>query len=205
MQAYHHGKAAFVRQHLQDGQQLDLALDVKERRRLVQKDHFRLLAQRARQQDALALAVADTVEIPVGKGGSAHQLQRLPHLLPVLIGQNAQPPGVGVTPGGCKVKTGSQLYPAAVGHHQRQFAGAGGAGAAGKRGAVQKHCPAHGRQLPCQRPQQGGFARAVGADEGKDLPGFGSEGDVPQKRGLAVADGKGFGSAEHFFLHRAPS
>ena len=136
MQAYHHGKAAFVRQHLQDGQQLDLALDVKERRRLVQKDHFRLLAQRTRQKNALALAVADTVEIPVGERRSAHKFQRLPHLLPVLVGQDAQTPGVGVASGRRKVKTGGQFHPAAVGRHQRQLAGAGGAGVTGKRGAV---------------------------------------------------------------------
>ena len=194
-----------MRQHLQDRQQLDLALDVEEGCRLVQKDHFRLLAQRTRQKNALALAAADAVEIPVGEGGGAHQLQCLPHLLPVLVGQNAQPPGVGVAPGRRKVKTGGQFHPAAVGRHQRQLAGAGGAGVTGKRGAVQQNRPAHGRQLPRQCAQQGGFARAVGADEGKDLPGFHPEGDVPQKRGLAVADGKTFGPAECCFVHRAPS
>ena len=44
-----------------------------------------------------------------------------------------------------------------------------GTGVTGKASAFQQHRAAHGGQLTRQRAQQGGFACAVGADEGQDL------------------------------------
>ena len=52
-------------QLLQDGQQLDLALDIQKRGRLVQQQNSGLLADGAGQQNALALAVAEGGEVPL--------------------------------------------------------------------------------------------------------------------------------------------
>ena len=118
VQADEDGKVLRVGQRLQDAQQLDLALDVQKRRRLVQQDDFRLLADGAGQQDALALAVADAVEVPLRESGSSHQSQRIAHGLPVCLGEEAQPPGVGDAPGCGKLEAGGQLGAAGVGEHE---------------------------------------------------------------------------------------
>ena len=93
-------------------------------------------------------------------------MQSIPHLLPVLLGQDAQPPGVGVAPGSGHIKAGGQLGVAGVGQHQGHFARAGIGGVGGQVLALQQHSAVLRRQLPGQRFEQGGFARAVGADQG---------------------------------------
>ena len=189
MQTDDDGKVLLVGQLLQDGQQLDLALDVQKRGGLVQQEDLRLLADGAGQQDALALAVADAVEVPVGKVGSPHQRKGVPHGLFVRFGKDAQPPGVGDAARRRKLKTGGQLGAAGVGEHQGQPLCAGRAGVGGKVLAAQQHGAAEGGQLPGQRFEQRGFARAVRADEGQDLPAPDAEGDGLGQRCFAVADG----------------
>ena len=126
----------------------------------------------------MALAVADAVEIPARQRGSPHQFQRVPHGLPVGIGQDAQPPGIGDASGGGKFKAGSQLGAAGVGQHQGQLPGPGCAGVIGQAAAIQQDSPAQGGQLARQRFEQGGFARAVGAHEGQDLAPLHPQGDI---------------------------
>ena len=53
VQADDHGQPLLMGQFLQDGQQLDLALDVQKGGGLVQQQHFRLLADGAGQQNTL--------------------------------------------------------------------------------------------------------------------------------------------------------
>ena len=72
-------------------------------------------------------------------------------MLPVGVGQNAQPPGVGVAPGGGDLKAGRQLGAGRVGQHQCQLAGACVGGVGGQRFSVQQYRAALGRQLPGQR------------------------------------------------------
>ena len=196
MQADQHRQLLFVRQLLQDGQQLDLAFHVQKRRWLVQQDHFRLLADRPRQQDPLPLAIADAVEIPVGKVGRAHPLQCCPHLPPILIRQDAQPPGVGDAPGRNKLETGGQLHRAGVRRHQSHFLCPGGAGIADQILTIQQHRAAQRSQLPRKRFEQGGFARAVRPDQGQDLAPPDAQRDLLRQRRFAVTDGKTAGLAQ---------
>ena len=163
------------------------------------------MAQCPGQQDALALAVADAVKIPVCQLRRTHQLQSSVHLLPVLGRQNAQPSGVGIAPRRNKVKAGGQLHPAAMRGHEGQLLRPLGTGVIGKASAFQQHRAAHGGQLARQRAQQGGFACAVGADEGQDLARLHPEANIREQRCLAVADGKTLCAAQKMFLHRAPS
>ena len=204
VQADEDGKVLRVGQRLQDAQQLDLALDVQKRRRLVQQDDFRLLADGAGQQDALALAVADAVEVPLRESGSPHQSQRVAHGLPVGLGEEAQPPGVGDAPGCGKLEAGGQLGAAGVGEHEGEPLCAGAAGVGGQILSVQQHCAAHGGQLARQCFEQGGFARAVRPDEGQDLPWSDAQRDMLGQRCFAVADGEVLCLAGKF-VHRAPS
>ena len=111
------------------------------------------MAQCPGQQDALALAVADAVKIPVCQLRRTHQLQSSVHLLPVLGRQNAQPSGVGIAPRRNKVKTGGQLHPAAVGSHESQLLRPLGTGIGSKILPRQQHCAAHGGKLARQCAQ----------------------------------------------------
>ena len=203
VQADDHGQPLLMGQFLQDGQQLDLALDIQKRGRLVQQQNSGLLADGTGQQNALALAVADAVEIPVCQRGSPHQFQRVPHGLPVGIGQDAQPPGIGDAPGGGKLKAGSQLGAAGMGQHQGQLPGPGRAGVIGQAAAIQQDSPAQGGQLARQRFEQSGFARAVWPDEGQDLPRHRPQRDAGSKGRTAIADGQFFRFTAVF--HRTPS
>ena len=205
VQAQDHRQLLGVCKLSEDGEQFNFALDIQKRGRFVQQDHFRLLAQGPGQQDALALAVADAVKIPVCQLRRAHQLQGPVHLLPVLGRQNAQPSGVGIAPRRNKVEAGGQLHPAAVRGHEGQLLRPLGTGVIGKASAFQQHRAVHGGQLARQCAQQGGFACAVGADEGQDLARLHPEGNIREQRCLAVADGKTLCSAQKMFLHRAPS
>ena len=170
MQAHDDRKALFMGQLLQDGQQLDLALDVQKGGGLVQQQHFRLLADGTGQQNTLTLAVTDAVEVPVREMRSSGNFQCILHGLPVGVGQNAQPPGVRDAPGGGKLKAGGQLGAAGVRQHQGQLLRPGRAGVGGQVLPVQQHSAAQRGQLSGQCFEQGGFARTVGADKDKDLP-----------------------------------
>ena len=203
VQADDHGQPLLMGQFLQDGQKLDLSLDIQKRGRLVQQQNSGLLADGTGQQNALALAVADAVEIPARQRGSPHQFQRIPHGLPVGIGQDAQPPGIGDAPGGGKLKAGSQLGAAGMGQHQGQLPGPGCAGVIGQTAAIQQDSPAQGGQLACQRFEQGGFSRAVWPDEGQDLPRHRPQRDAGSKGRAAIADGQFFRFTAVF--HRTPS
>ena len=192
-------------QLLQDGQQLDLALDVQKGGGLVQQQHFGLLADGTGQQNTLTLAVTDAVEVPVREMRSSGNFQCILHGLPVGVGQNAQPPGVRDAPGGGKLKAGGQLGAAGVGHHQGHLPGALRAGVVCKALSVQQDSAPLRGQLGRQRLEEGRFARTVGSDEGEDAPLFGSEADVLHQRRFAVADGKVIGAAEGFFFaHSRP-
>ena len=89
--------------------------------------------------------------------------------------------------------------------HEGQLLRPLGTGVTGKASAFQQHRAAHGGQLTRQRAQQGGFACAVGADEGQDLARLHPEANIREQRCLAVADGKTLCSAQKMFFHRAPS
>ena len=86
MQAYDDRKALFMGQLLQDGQQLDLALDVQKGGGLVQQQHFRLLADGTGQQNTLTLTITDAVEVPVREMRSSGNFQCILHGLPVGVG-----------------------------------------------------------------------------------------------------------------------
>ena len=90
----------------QDGEQLQLVADVQKGGGLVQDDDLRLLTDGPGQQDALALAVADGVEVPVGELQRVHRLHGGIDLGLVLGGQDAQSARVGVAAGGHDVPAG---------------------------------------------------------------------------------------------------
>ena len=205
MEAEDDGHLLVPGEALQDGQKLGLALDVKEGRRLVQQDQLRLLADGPGQQHALALAVTDAVEVPSRQRFGSHEGQRGVDLPPVLRREDAQPPRVGVAPGGGHLETGGQLGAAGVGHHQGHLPGALRAGVVRKALSVQQDSAPLRGQLGRQRLEEGRFARTVGSDEGEDAPLFGSEADVLHQGRFAVADGKVIGAAEGFFFaHSRP-
>ena len=120
--------------------------------------------------------------------------------------EDTQPPRVGVAPGGRHLEAGGQLGAAGVRHHQSHFAGALRAGVVRKIFTVQQDSAPLGGQLRCQRLEQGGFSRAVGADEGEDAPLPDAEADVLHQGRFAVADGKVLGAAVEFQIaHSRPS
>ena len=141
----------FMGQRLQYGHQFCFAFCVQKRRRLIQQQNLRLLADGTGQQHTLALAVADLGKIPVSQRCGLHQFQCGPHLLFVGGREHTQPPGVGVAPGSSHVKAGRQLGADRVGQHQRQLAGAGIGGVGGQVLPVQQHRTALCGQLRRQR------------------------------------------------------
>ena len=151
VQGHDDGNVFLVRQRLQNAHQLGLAFYIQKRRWFVQQQNFRLLADSPGQQHTLTLAVADFGKIPVGKGFGLHQSQGFVHGTAIGIGQNTQPPGVGVAPGGGHIKAGRQFGACRVGQHQRQLARTGVGGVGRQRLAVQQHRAALRRQLPGQR------------------------------------------------------
>ena len=62
MQRHEHSQILLAHHALEDGQQLQLIADIEIARRLVEHDELRLLAERAGEQDALPLPVADGLE-----------------------------------------------------------------------------------------------------------------------------------------------
>ena len=67
MQRHNDRDALFLRHAAQDGEQLQLVANVQEGGRLIEDDDLRLLADGARQKDALALTIADGIEVPLGE------------------------------------------------------------------------------------------------------------------------------------------
>ena len=79
---------------------------------------------------------------------------------------------------------------AGVGQHQGHFARAGIGGVGCQVLALQQHSAALRRQLPGQRFEQGGFARAVWPDEGENLSGTHGKRDVPNQCLVVIAYGE---------------
>ena len=167
----------------QDGQQLQLVADVQEGGGLVQHNHLRLLAQGPGQQHPLPLAIADLDKIQRGQFLPVDQSQGLPDFFPVCLCQQTQPPGVGVAAHGHHIPAGHQLRAHPLRHQDGQLLGPLQGGQF--RLAVQKHRPLDGSELANDGFQDGGLPRAVGPDEGHDLPRHEVEADI-FKQGLSV-------------------
>ena len=196
----HHDRDPLLPGHpVKDIEQLQLVADVQIGGRLIEEDDLRLLADGAGQEDPLALAVADGVKGPVREVLSVHGLQRLLHLFFVRIGQDAQPPGVGIAAHGRHVPAGHQVCLQAAREHdghplcqflRRILRQPLFHGRPVRCALRQPDITADGPELPRDGPQDRGFAGAVGADQRQDLPLLYADLDPADDRLPAVADGQ---------------
>ena len=170
MQRHEHSQILLAHHALEDGQQLQLIADIEIARRLVEHDELRLLAERAGEQDALPLPVADGLEGPVGKGLRVGAAQALVHNLSVFRGQDAELSRIGIAAAADHVAAGHELRVHAGGHEDGHAAGDGVAAARAQLLAVQIRGAADARQLPGDGLEDGRLAGAVRADERDDSP-----------------------------------
>ena len=161
---------------------------VEERRRLIEQYHLRLLGDGAREQHALALAVADGVEVALGKLERVDGLHRFVHDALVLAAEHAEPSGVRV-PAGChNVAAGRELDLDALGEDHGELFGELAIGDRLHIPSLEKDLPPDRFQVTRDGLEQRGFARAVRADERDDLALLYFDGDIADDRYLMVAD-----------------
>ena len=148
---------------------LDLVGDVEVGGRLVQQQDRRLLGQRHRQPHPLPLAAGQLVDRPVGQVGHLGRGQRLGDDLLVGAAPLSQQPLMRVPAAGHQIGDGDPVrrdrrlrqQPEPAGHLLGRVGGDGP--------AVQQDRPGGRGQHPGQRPQQGGLAARVGADDDGEL------------------------------------
>ncbi len=121
MQGHNHGHPLFPRHRLQDLQHLQLMADIEKGGRLVKDHDLRLLTDRPRKQQALPLAVADLTEGAFGIILRVNHVDRLVDLPAVLGGEQPEPSGIRVAPGGRHIPTGHKLRPQPLGHHDGEL------------------------------------------------------------------------------------
>ena len=89
MQRHDNGNALSLRQVAQQAQKLQLVMDVQKRGGFVQHNDVGLLANGARKQHALPLAIADLREVLVGDFRDVDQVHGFFYHAVVIIRQNA--------------------------------------------------------------------------------------------------------------------
>ncbi len=77
MDRHHHRDLAFGRNHAHDLQHLELVLDIKIARRLIEEENLRLLGERPRDQHALPFSAGELVKLTKRKLLQPHQGDRL--------------------------------------------------------------------------------------------------------------------------------
>ena len=177
---------------LEHRQQLQLIADVQKAGGLVQHDDLRLLTQRPRQEDPLALPIADVGKGPVGKVQPAYLRQGALHNGPVLRCEDSQFACVGIAAGTHHVPAGHQLRLHAGGHQNGHAPGNLIAAVRLHGLSIQKHRAGHLGELADDGFQYGGFSRAVGAYQRDDPAPLHMEGDVLDQRLAVVAHGQVF-------------
>ena len=89
VQRHDNGNALRFRQVAQQAQKLQLVMDVQKRGGLIEHNDVGFLANGARKQHALALAIADLGEVFVGDFRDVDQIHGLFHHAVIVIRQNA--------------------------------------------------------------------------------------------------------------------
>ena len=157
---------------------------------LVQNDDFRLLTDGSGQKNPLPLTVADGVKIPVRKLPGMDDFHSLGDLLLIVLREQAQTAGIGVTPGGDNVPAGHQLRLHPLRKHHRHPGSQLLIRKATEALAVNRHGSPDSFQLPGDGFENGTLARAVWADEGHDLAFRDVDRNVPNQRLSVVAHGE---------------
>ena len=148
----------------------------------------RLLGDGAREQHALALAVADGVKVALGKLERVDGLHRFVHDALVFAAEHAEPSGVRVPAGGHNVAAGRELDLDALGEDHGELFGELAVGDRLHIPSLEKDLPPDRFQVTRDGLEQRGFARAVRADERDDLALLYFDGDIADDRHLMVAD-----------------
>ena len=202
VQRQHDRDLLFPCQFLQHRQKLDLIAHVEEGGRLVQQQDLRLLADGAGKHHALALAVTDFLKALGGKLAHMDQGHGLPGRRAVLLREDAEPARIGIAPRRDHLGTAHELGAQPLGGHDGQASGKLVFRHAGERLPIQKDGAGYRLQPPCEGFQDRGFPRAVGPDEGQDLPRAEGEGKSFQDGLPAVAHGQVVGLQDDF-MHRS--
>ncbi|KAF5056184.1 hypothetical protein DSECCO2_369880 [anaerobic digester metagenome] len=174
----------------QNAQKFQLIADIQKGGGLVQYDDPGFLADRPGQQDSLALAIADPGKVPLGQGQGIHQLHGPEDSGPVCRGEDAQATGIGIAAGGDNLPAGHKFRFEPIGPDHRYLPGQVEAGHFGDGPPIDAHRSAQAFQLTGEAFQDRGLARAVGSDQGQNLPPLQGQADVPDQRDSVVADGE---------------
>ena len=198
-----HGGAG-VRHRIQALHQLVDPRRIQPRRRLVEQQNAGTHGEQPRDRDPLALAEAEHMGGPVGEVGDAHHRQRPGRALPGL---------------GCRQPQIERAEAHILGDGRRkeliirvlkdQTDAAPQPGQAlavvGDRGAVQHDLPLIGADRPGQRQQQGGFAGAIGAQNGQPAAGRDRQIDMVERRDAARIMMDQTAGFEHQPIQTAPA
>ena len=156
-------------------QEFHLVSDIQIRRRFIQDNNLRILADGSGKQNALLLSVTQGSEVLSGQLLPMNQGQRLFHLLPVLLGELANGIGVGIAAHGHQLLAGHQLRMNAVCQHHRQM----GCHFLGRPAVhipvLDVHTSADCPKVPGNGFENGGFARAIGSHQGQYLSFFNAD------------------------------
>ena len=119
MQGQHH-RCLLLPGHIpQHIQQLDFMADVQIRRRLIQDENLRLLANGPGQQNPLPLAIRQRIKGPLGQIQGVYPLHGLPDDFLILRCQLSHQVGIGIATHGHHLGTGHQLWAHPVSEYHR--------------------------------------------------------------------------------------
>ena len=182
----HHDRAAVVGQLPQQQHDLPVQARVQAGRRLVQVEQLGSGQQLQGHRGALALPAGQPVDAQAGALGQAQLVEHLHHAVPALVGRGV----AGEAQLGAVLQR--LLHPqlgvqqVRLGHEADPLPHLVVAGVEVPLAHVD--AAALGRPLAGQRPEEGGLARAAGADDGQHAAGRQLEGHVVQDRVAADGD-----------------
>ena len=154
----------------QQVEQLDLVVDVEERRRLVQQQQVGVLRERHRDPHPLALPAGELGDVAVGQVGRAGGLQRAGDRAVVLGAPLPEPALVRIAPAADEVADRDAVRRDRRLRQQAEHLGDVDALEVVHRRAVEDDLAAAWPQQPGQAAQQRGLAAGVGADDHGDPP-----------------------------------
>ena len=195
MQGHHHGDPLFPGHSPENGKKLQLVPDIQVGCRFVEDDDLRFLANGPRQQDPLALAVADRLKGSRRKFLCVNGGKGFLHLLFILLRQDPETSCIRVSSHGGYIPAGHELGLDPSGQHHRHFPCQFFRGEPLQafhsgilsRVCLKEHVSPHRDKLPGNALQDRGFSRAVGSDQRHDLPAFHADLNVLYQRFPPVA------------------
>ena len=187
------GQAALAAERMHDVVHAGLMAQVQMGRRLVEEQHLRLLRERARHKDPLALATREPIDRSVLEVRDLELCHCGTRDRQVLRAREAEPRQMRRAPHQHHLQRRERKLECRILRHDGEETCDLGATARRERLAVEAYAAARGREHAGQQPKERRLAAAVRTDEPDDLAPRDREADVVQHRAPAVGEADALG------------